>query len=59
MGYIIESHASVDEIDPAEYDGLIIPGGRSPEYIRMNEKVQEITAHFLKEDKPLGVICQL
>ncbi|KIL49441.1 DJ-1/PfpI family protein [Jeotgalibacillus soli] len=56
-GYKIDSHASVDDIDPADFDGLIIPGGRAPEYIRMNPKVQEITAHFLKEDKPLGVIC--
>lgn len=53
----IESHASVDEINPADYDGLIIPGGRAPEYIRMNPKVQEIAAHFLKENKPFGVIC--
>ncbi|MDR0137576.1 DJ-1/PfpI family protein [Metabacillus idriensis] len=57
LGYKIDSHASVDEIDPADFDGLIIPGGRAPEYIRMNSKVQEIAAHFLKEDKPLGVIC--
>ncbi|MDE3838861.1 peptidase [Bacillus methanolicus] len=56
-GYIIESHASVDEINPADFDGLIIPGGRAPEYIRLNTKVQEIAAHFLKENKPLGVIC--
>lgn len=53
-GYKIESHASVDEIDPNDYDGLIIPGGRAPEYIRMNPKVQEITAHFLQEKSLLG-----
>ncbi len=57
VGYLLESHASVDEINPAEYDGLIIPGGRAPEYIRMNTKVQELTAHFLTENKPIGVIC--
>lgn len=57
LGYLLESHASVDEIDPAEFDGLIIPGGRAPEYIRMNNKVQEIAAHFLEENKPIGVIC--
>lgn len=56
-GYLLESHASVDEINPADFDGLIIPGGRAPEYIRLNTKVQEIAAHFLKENKPLGVIC--
>jgi protease I len=55
--YRIDSHESVDNIDPAQFDGLILPGGRAPEYIRMNPKVQEIAAHFLKENKPLGVIC--
>jgi protease I len=57
QAYMIESHASVNDINPEEYDGLIIPGGRAPEYIRMNPKVREIAAHFLKEDKPMGVIC--
>ncbi|KMK75125.1 DJ-1/PfpI family protein [Alkalihalobacillus pseudalcaliphilus] len=57
QAYLIESHTSVDDINPADYDSLIIPGGRAPEYIRMNPKVQEIAAHFLKENKPLGVIC--
>ncbi|MFC4735911.1 DJ-1/PfpI family protein [Bacillus daqingensis] len=55
--YQIESHQSVDDINPADFDSLILPGGRAPEYIRMNEKVREITAHFLEEDKPMGVIC--
>lgn len=56
-GYKIDSHASVDDINPADYDSLILPGGRAPEYIRMNPKVKEIAAHFLKENKPMGVIC--
>ncbi|GGK28085.1 protease [Caldalkalibacillus thermarum] len=57
LAYGIESHASVDDINPADYDGLILPGGRAPEYIRMNPKVQEITKHFLETKKPLAVIC--
>ncbi|WP_025025956.1 DJ-1/PfpI family protein [Caldalkalibacillus mannanilyticus] len=56
-GYKIDSHASVDDIEPQDFAGLIIPGGRAPEYIRMNPKVQEITAHFLQENKPMAVIC--
>ncbi len=35
--YRIDSHASVDDINPADFDALIIPGGRAPEYIRMNK----------------------
>ncbi len=57
VAYKIDSHASVDDINAADFDALIIPGGRAPEYIRMNKKVQEITAHFLQENKPMGVIC--
>ncbi|WP_408007439.1 DJ-1/PfpI family protein [Pseudalkalibacillus sp. A8] len=57
QAYMIDSHASLDDINPADYDGLIIPGGRAPEYVRMNKKAQEITAHFLENDKPVGVIC--
>jgi len=56
-GYKIDAHAEVKDINPSEYDGLILPGGRSPEYIRMDKNVQEITKHFLAENKPIGVIC--
>ncbi len=38
VAYKIDSHASVDDINAADFDALIIPGGRAPEYIRMNKK---------------------
>jgi len=44
-------------IDPADYDALIIPGGRAPEYLRLNSRVLEITRHFAEAKKPLAVIC--
>ncbi|MFS0780889.1 DJ-1/PfpI family protein [Bacillus sp. 1P06AnD] len=56
-GYLLESHAAIAEIDPSQFDALIIPGGRAPEYIRMNQSMVEAAAHFLKEEKPIGVIC--
>lgn len=56
-GYLLESHASFDEINPAEYDGLIIPGGRAPEYIRMYDSLLSIVKHFFAENKPVGAIC--
>ena len=46
-----------DEVDPEDYDGLYVCGGRSPEYIRLNKKVIEITKHFFEEDKPVAAIC--
>ncbi|RBW68299.1 DJ-1/PfpI family protein [Bacillus taeanensis] len=56
-GYQLEAHAAFEEINPADYDGLIIPGGRAPEYIRLNEHIPKIVRHFFKENKPIGAIC--
>ena len=57
LGYRWEPDKTFDEVDPEEYDGLVIPGGRLPEYIRLNEKVREIVRHFLEKDKPIAAIC--
>lgn len=46
-----------DSVDPAEYDGLYIAGGRSAEYIRLNKSVINIVKHFFAEDKPVAAIC--
>lgn len=42
---------------PESYDGLVIPGGRAPEYLRMNARVLEIVRHFAEADKPIAAIC--
>ena len=55
--YRIESHVAFEEVKPEEYDGLISPGGRAPEYIRMNEHLKPILAHFFKAGKPVASIC--
>lgn len=44
-------------VDPAEYDALVIPGGRSPEYLRLNDRVLEIVRHFAGAGKPIAAIC--
>ncbi|WP_028297785.1 DJ-1/PfpI family protein [Olivibacter sitiensis] len=46
-----------DKVNPAEYDGLYVTGGRAPEYIRLNEKVLEYTRHFFETNKPVAAIC--
>ncbi|MDR9403574.1 MAG: DJ-1/PfpI family protein [Halothece sp. Uz-M2-17] len=56
-GHNFSLNASFDEINPNEYDALVIPGGRAPEYIRLNEKVLEITRHFANNNKPIASIC--
>lgn len=56
-GHNFVLNASFAEVKPAEYDGLIIPGGRSPEYLRLNPKVLEVVQHFKHAEKPIAAIC--
>lgn len=46
-----------DKIRPEDYDGLVIPGGRAPEYLRLDPRVIEIVKYFDKAKKPLAAIC--
>ncbi len=56
-GHNFQLNATFDEVRPEDYDALVIPGGRAPEYIRLNERVLEITRHFFEADKPVAAIC--
>ena len=49
--------ADFDAVDVADYAGLFIPGGRAPEYIRLNPRVLEITREFFAANKPVAAIC--
>lgn len=46
-----------ESVNPADYDGLYIAGGRSAEYIRLNKRVIEIVQHFFENNKPVAAIC--
>jgi protease I len=46
-----------DAVNPESYDGLVVPGGRAPEYIRLNERVLDIVRHFARAGKPMASIC--
>ncbi len=46
-----------DKVNPEDYDGLVLPGGRAPEYIRLNPRVREIVKHFVDANKPIAAIC--
>ena len=50
-------NATFSEIRLEEYSGLVIPGGRAPEYLRLNPRVLEIVRHFSEADKPIAAIC--
>jgi protease I len=56
-GHNFRLNATFDDIRPEQYDGLVIPGGRAPEYLRLNERVLEIVRHFAEAKKPLAAIC--
>ncbi|MCS7228521.1 MAG: DJ-1/PfpI family protein [Candidatus Kryptonium sp.] len=56
-GHNFTLNATFDNIKPEDYDALVIPGGRAPEYIRMNEKVLEIVRHFANANKPIAAVC--
>jgi len=56
-GHDFSLNATFDQIKPEDYDALVIPGGRAPEYIRLNPRVLEIVRHFAKANKPIAAIC--
>jgi protease I len=56
-GHNFALNASFDAVKPEEYDALVIPGGRAPEYIRLNKKVIEMVRHFAEAKKPIAAIC--
>lgn len=55
--YQLPSHVAFAEVNPEAFDALIIPGGRAPEYIRLNEHLKPIVAHFFETNKPVAAIC--
>jgi protease I len=56
-GHRFTLNASFAEARPEEYDALVIPGGRAPEYLRINAKVIELVQHFARAGKPIASIC--
>jgi protease I len=56
-GHNFALNADFDEVDPVTYDALVVPGGRAPEYLRLDERVLEIVRHFHGAEKPIAAIC--
>lgn len=56
-GHNFTLNATFDDIEPEAYDALYVPGGRAPEYLRLNDKVLEIVRHFFAANKPVACIC--
>lgn len=56
-GHNFTLNAAFSDINPSDYDALVIPGGRAPEYIRLNERVLELVRHIAADNKPIASIC--
>lgn len=56
-GHNFALNYNFDDVKVDDYLGLVIAGGRAPEYLRLNKKVIEITKHFFDKNKPVAAIC--
>jgi len=56
-GHNFALNATFSQIEAGKYDALVVPGGRAPEYLRLNPKVIEIVRHFASTQKPIAAIC--
>jgi protease I len=56
-GHNFTLNATFAELKPESYDALLIPGGRAPEYIRLNQDVLKAVRHFADARKPIAAVC--
>jgi len=56
-GHNFTLNATFADVKPESHDALVIPGGRAPEYLRLDKRVLEIVRHFSSEAKPIAAIC--
>jgi len=56
-GYQIQVDKTLQEVNPDEYDMLILPGGSAPEALKKEEKAVEIVREFFQKSKPISAIC--
>jgi protease I len=56
-GHNFALNATFADVQAAQYDALVIPGGRAPEYLRLDARVLEIVKHFFTANKPVASIC--
>ena len=56
-GHAFALNASFADVRPESYDALVVPGGRAPEYLRLNADVLRMVRHFAEKNKPIAAIC--
>ena len=56
-GYHLRADVAFEDVDPTEYVGLFVSGGRAPEYLRYDQNLLRITRHFFEARKPVATLC--
>jgi protease I len=56
-GYHLQADVAFRDVNPEEYAGLFLSGGRAPEYLRYDQDLLRVTRHFFEADKPVAVVC--
>jgi protease I len=56
-GHNFTLNAGFDSVKVEDYDALVLPGGRAPEYLRLNARVLEMVRHFAGAGKPIAALC--
>lgn len=56
-GYRVQADVALDDVEPSKYHGLVLPGGRAPEYLRNRPKAVAIVRHFVETGKPIAANC--
>jgi protease I len=56
-GYSVNVDLAFEEVDPDEFEALVLPGGRAPEIVRLNERAVSVVRRMFEDDKPVASIC--
>jgi protease I len=56
-GHGFTLNATFEDVRAADYDALVVPGGRAPEYLRLDGQVLETVRHFAQARKPIAAVC--
>jgi len=56
-GYEVEATIGLGEVDPEDYDILVLPGGKAPEAVRKEKEAVRIAKYFFEKNKPVSAIC--
>ena len=56
-GHLFAVNAAFESVQASQYDALVLPGGRAPEYLRLDENVLKLVRHFVETRKPIAAIC--